>query len=166
MTRPLELALTFPCAQNHTFTYDEPIKVESVTQAVCDLALRFGEGADEEEASMVRRFSLLPCSFVLTLRFAVPAVRCCSSHCRLRSERWTSAVTFLAYAEALAELTRPSPSSYHADPSGTFMRYDAKAIGSGSEGAQNELQDSYNKVRFSQHSFSSAVRSPSNPCSR
>lgn len=27
------------------------------------------------------------------------------------------------------------------------MRYDAKAIGSGSEGAQNELQDSYNKVR-------------------
>ena len=25
------------------------------------------------------------------------------------------------------------------------MRYDAKAIGSGSEGAQNELQDSYNK---------------------
>lgn len=37
---------------------------------------------------------------------------------------------------------------YHADPSGTFMRYDAKAIGSGSEGAQNELQDSYNKVSF------------------
>jgi len=39
--------------QNHTFTYDEPIKVESCTQAICDLALRFGEGADEEEASMV-----------------------------------------------------------------------------------------------------------------
>jgi hypothetical protein len=54
MTRPLELALTFARLQNHTFTYDEPIKVESVTQAVCDLALRFGEGADEEEASMVR----------------------------------------------------------------------------------------------------------------
>lgn len=43
----------FFSTQNHTFTYDEPIKVESVTQAVCDLALRFGEGADEEEASMV-----------------------------------------------------------------------------------------------------------------
>lgn len=38
------------------------------------------------------------------------------------------------------------PQLYHADPSGTFMRYDAKAIGSGSEGAQGELQDSYNKV--------------------
>lgn len=40
--------------QNHAFTYDEPIRVESVTQAVSDLALRFGEGADEEEATMVR----------------------------------------------------------------------------------------------------------------
>lgn len=43
-------------AQNHSFTYDEPIKVESVTQAVSDLALRFGEGADEEEATMVSSF--------------------------------------------------------------------------------------------------------------
>lgn len=35
--------------------------------------------------------------------------------------------------------------SYHAEPSGTFYRYDAKAIGSGSEGAQAELQASYHK---------------------
>jgi 20S proteasome subunit alpha 5 len=35
--------------------------------------------------------------------------------------------------------------SYHAEPSGTFYRYDAKAIGSGSEGAQAELQNSYHK---------------------
>ena len=28
------------------------------------------------------------------------------------------------------------------------MRYDAKAIGSGSEGAQTELQEQYNKVRW------------------
>jgi 20S proteasome alpha/beta subunit len=41
-------------AQNHAFTYDEPIKVESVTQAVCDLALRFGEGVHGDEAMMVR----------------------------------------------------------------------------------------------------------------
>lgn len=40
-------------AQNHTFTYDEPIKVESATQAVCDLALRFGEGVHGDEAMMV-----------------------------------------------------------------------------------------------------------------
>jgi 20S proteasome subunit alpha 5 len=35
---------------------------------------------------------------------------------------------------------------YHAEPSGTFYRYDAKAIGSGSEGAQAELQQEYFKV--------------------
>ncbi len=40
-------------SQNHAFTYNEKIKVESVTQAVCDLALRFGESMDNEEAMMV-----------------------------------------------------------------------------------------------------------------
>jgi len=34
---------------------------------------------------------------------------------------------------------------YHAEPSGTFYRYDAKAIGSGSEGAQDGLQKEYHK---------------------
>ena len=32
------------------------------------------------------------------------------------------------------------------DPSGTFIQYDAKAIGSGSEGAQQALQDVYHMV--------------------
>jgi len=35
--------------------------------------------------------------------------------------------------------------SFHADPSGTFTKYQAKAIGSGSEGAQTELQENYHK---------------------
>lgn len=35
---------------------------------------------------------------------------------------------------------------FHTDPSGTFVHYRAKAIGSGSEGAQSELQDHYNDV--------------------
>lgn len=34
---------------------------------------------------------------------------------------------------------------YHADPSGTYVRYEAKAIGSGSEGAQGLLQEKYSK---------------------
>lgn len=37
------------------------------------------------------------------------------------------------------------PALYHAEPSGTFYRYDAKAIGSGSEGAQAELVNEYHK---------------------
>lgn len=35
---------------------------------------------------------------------------------------------------------------YHLDPSGTYTQYDAKAIGSGYEGAQAALQEVYNKV--------------------
>ena len=34
---------------------------------------------------------------------------------------------------------------YHMDPSGTYLKFDAKAIGSGSEGAQQSLQESYHK---------------------
>lgn len=37
------------------------------------------------------------------------------------------------------------PSLYHTDPSGTFVRYEAKAIGAGSEGAQTQLQETYSK---------------------
>jgi 20S proteasome subunit alpha 5 len=43
------------------------------------------------------------------------------------------------------QLTPTSQPSYHAEPSGTFYRYDAKAIGSGSEGAQAELQTEYHR---------------------
>lgn len=32
------------------------------------------------------------------------------------------------------------PQLFHLDPSGTFVQFDAKAIGSGSEGAQQSLQ--------------------------
>jgi 20S proteasome alpha/beta subunit len=44
-----------------------------------------------------------------------------------------------------AEARLTFSSSYHAEPSGTFYRYDAKAIGSGSEGAQAELVNEYHK---------------------
>jgi len=43
------------------------------------------------------------------------------------------------------KLSNKTTSSYHAEPSGTFYRYDAKAIGSGSEGAQAELQNEFHK---------------------
>lgn len=40
---------------------------------------------------------------------------------------------------------------YHMDPSGTFLEFGAKAIGSGSEGAQQSLQESYHKVSWCRH---------------
>ena len=54
-------------AQYHTFTYDEPIKVESLTQSVCDLKMRFGEGSDGDKSKpkMVEFLPAAchPCSF-------------------------------------------------------------------------------------------------------
>jgi 20S proteasome subunit alpha 5 len=93
--------------QSHAFHYNEPLRVESCTQAICDLALRFGESADGEESIMSRPFGV---------------------------------------ALLIAGYDEDGPQLYHAEPSGTFYRYDAKAIGSGSEGAQAELQNEYHKV--------------------
>jgi 20S proteasome subunit alpha 5 len=90
---------------NHSLYYDEQIGVESLTQSVADLALRFGEGASGEERLMSRPFGVA----LLIAGFD---------------------------KEKGAQL-------YHTEPSGTFYRYDAKAIGSGSEGAQAELQNEY-----------------------
>ena len=94
-------------SQSHRFNYAEDLRVESCTQAICDLALRFGESADGEESIMSRPFGV---------------------------------------ALLIAGYDEDGPQLYHAEPSGTFYRYDAKAIGSGSEGAQAELQNEYHKV--------------------
>lgn len=97
-------------SQSHSFNYNEPLRVESCTQAICDLALRFGEGAEGEETIMSRPFGV---------------------------------------ALLIAGYDEDGPQLFHAEPSGTFYRYDAKAIGSGSEGAQAELQNEYHKVSLS-----------------
>ncbi|KAG7810926.1 hypothetical protein KL921_002554 [Ogataea angusta] len=91
----------------HDLYYHEKIGVESLTQSVCDLALRFGEGASGEKRLMSRPFGV--------------------------------ALLIAGYDDD------KGPQLYHAEPSGTFYRYDAKAIGSGSEGAQAELQNEYHK---------------------
>ncbi|XP_058120769.1 proteasome subunit alpha type-5 isoform X2 [Anopheles ziemanni] len=42
-----------------------------------------------------------------------------------------------------AGIENGEPQLWHMDPSGTYIRFDAKAIGSGSEGAQQNLQEYY-----------------------
>jgi len=106
-------------AQNHNFTYDEQIKVESVTQAVCDLALRFGESVHDEDAMMSRPFGV---------------------------------------ALLIGGIDELGPQLFHTDPSGTFMKYEAKAIGSGSEAAQAELQDKWHKQMTLQEAHCLALR--------
>lgn len=93
-------------AQNHWFTYNEKMSVESVTQAVSNLALQFGDD-DADPGAMSRPFGV---------------------------------------ALLFAGIDKRGPQLFHMDPSGTFIRYDAKAIGSGSEGAQQALQEVYHKA--------------------
>jgi len=95
-------------AQNHRFTYNEPVRTEALTQAVCDLALAFGEGAD-------------------------------------RDERQTKMSRPFGVALLIAGWDDRGPQLFFADPSGTFVEYKAKAIGSGSEGAQQNLQECYSE---------------------
>ncbi|KAH7937744.1 hypothetical protein HPB49_015167 [Dermacentor silvarum] len=45
-----------------------------------------------------------------------------------------------------AGIDAKGPQLYHMDPSGTYVQYNAKAIGSGSEGAQQALQEKYHKA--------------------
>jgi len=92
-------------AQSHWFTYNENMSVESVTQAVSNLALAFGDD-DPDPGAMSRPFGV---------------------------------------ALLLAGVDRNGPRLFHMDPSGTFIQFDAKAIGSGSEGAQQALQEQFHK---------------------
>ncbi|XP_014677377.1 PREDICTED: proteasome subunit alpha type-5-like [Priapulus caudatus] len=93
-------------AQNHWFTYNESMEVESITQAVSNLAIQFGD--DDTEAHTMSR------PFGVALLFA-----------GIDKEK--------------------GPQLFHMDPSGTYIMYEAKAIGSASEGAQQSLQELYNK---------------------
>jgi len=95
-------------AQNHRFNYNEPMSVEACTQAICDLALRFGEDRKNREEHMSRPFGV-------------------------------------ALLVAGIDDHSHGPVLYHTDPSGTFVEFDAKAIGAASEGAQTTLQEQYNK---------------------
>ncbi|XP_044587277.1 proteasome subunit alpha type-5 [Cotesia glomerata] len=91
--------------QNHWFIYNEKMTVESVAQAVSNLAIQFGD-SDDDGSAMSRPFGV--------------------------------AILF-------AGIDEKGPQLFHMDPSGTFVQFDAKAIGSGSEGAQQSLQEVFHK---------------------
>lgn len=48
----------------------------------------------------------------------------------------------------IAGIDDRGPQMYYADPSGTFFKYKAKALGSGSITAQSTLEEAYNEVRI------------------
>merc|ERR1712038_1702155 len=93
-------------SQNHWFVYDEPLKVESIAQAVSNLAIQFGD-SDSDGGGLSRPFGV--------------------------------SLLFAGVDE------KEGPVLFHMDPSGTYVKYEAKAIGSGSEGAMQSLQEVYHK---------------------
>jgi 20S proteasome subunit alpha 5 len=95
-------------SQNHYFTFNEAMPVESLCQTLCRLAMSFG---GEGEKSMSRPFGV------------ALLVAGCDAEDRANEQGGYSL--------------------FHVDPSGTKTRCKAKAIGSGSEGAQTALNDEY-----------------------
>ena len=92
-------------AQNHWFSYNEVLPVESCAQALSDVAMSFGQ-KKRNGPKMSRPFGV---------------------------------------ALLLGGIDDNGPSLYHTDPSGTYVRYLAKAIGAGCEGAQQTLEEKYDK---------------------
>ena len=107
-------------AASHRFTYDEPLRVESLTQSICDLKMSFGEGGDDEdedeegEGGGGRKKAKMSRPFGVSLLVA---------GCDARG-----------------------PQLYCTDPSGTYVAWDAQAIGNGSEAARTILQERYAKA--------------------
>lgn len=60
-------------------------------------------------------------------------------------------------AVMFAGIDEKGPQLFHMDPSGTYVQYDAKAIGSGSEGAQQSLKESYHKSMTLKEAITSAL---------
>lgn len=96
-------------AQNHWFTYNERMPVESNVHSIADLALDFSvtDKKDKDRKTMSRPFG------VALLVAGVDPV--------------------------------DGPSLWNTEPSGTYTKYSACAIGSAQEGATNLLQEQYNK---------------------
>jgi len=91
-------------AQNHRFTFDEPMPVESCTLSTCDLSIRFGEGGKKKQLSRPFGVSLL-----------------------------------------IGGTDDKGAQLWLTDPSGTYTRYEAKAIGAGADAAQTILVEQYHR---------------------
>lgn len=57
-------------------------------------------------------------------------------------KEWTS-LNVVPRINLVSPFILHDPPRFHTDPSGTFVSYGAKAIGSGSEGAETALQEEY-----------------------
>ncbi len=128
------------------------MSVESCTQAICDLALRFGEDRKSEKAMVRSHLRYMPRSPRLHVHLSC-SVPLLFSSLLFSNLALAIIANFQSRPFGVALLvagvdSENGPALFHTDPSGTFVQYEAKAIGAGSEGAQSTLQDKYSKVCF------------------
>ena len=91
-------------SQNHRFTYNQPMPVESCALSTCDLSLQFGEGRKKKMLSRPFGVSLL-----------------------------------------IGGVGDTGPELWVTDPTGTYTKYEAKAIGQGAEAANTMLVEQYHR---------------------
>jgi 20S proteasome subunit alpha 5 len=92
-------------AQNHRFSYNEPMNVNSITQSVSDIAINFGEGYEgSKRKAMARPYGV---------------------------------------ALLIAGVDETGAHLYQTDPSGTFLEWQARAIGCGGQTAMDQIKDDY-----------------------
>ena len=92
-------------SQNHRFTYNEPMRVESCTLATCDVSARFGESGGKKK--------------LLSRPFGVSLL--------------------------IAGVDENGPQLWQTDPSGTYTKYDAQAIGGGADTAATIFESQYHR---------------------
>jgi 20S proteasome subunit alpha 5 len=63
--------------QNHRFTYEEALRIESLAQSTCDLMMSFGEGGKENKSKMSRPYGVAMLLAGWDSRRGAPALFCC-----------------------------------------------------------------------------------------
>lgn len=148
-------------AQNHRFTYNEPMRTEALVQGVCDLMLSFGESGDEKKMSRPFGVALLVAGCddtgesdgrrCVTCRSRSPTalinhrLATAAPPRRRRRQPPIAAIRYQRFTPPRSPRATATagPKLFFCDPSGTYVEYKAKAIGSGSEGAQSQLLEEY-----------------------
>ncbi|KAG1358861.1 putative Proteasome subunit alpha type-5 [Cocos nucifera] len=131
--------------QNHRFSYGKPMSVESTAQAPCDLALRFGEG---DEESMGEESIRIMFRNATSVYHAVWEENVCLFFWIAVMHGGQPKFGMRVGSDSVYSLFSHANQRYYTDPSGTFWQCDAKAIGSGSEGADSSLQEQYNREHY------------------
>lgn len=127
-------------AQNHTFTYDEPIGVEALTQGEYNIVYicigMYWSSVYFLTYSLHYILLFIAAVCDLALSFGEGS----DGDQEKRMSRPFGVALLLAGYDDLEGCQL-----FFSDPSGTFVRYKAKAIGAGSEGAQSNLEESYSE---------------------